>query len=93
MPDTAPLATASPEPKVLTPVTDKQRAQAQAFLDRAAEIHREHVVSGQLTLGKAALDLLYGGDFALFQDRVAAQHRSLDLLAEEFADDLDRIWA
>jgi len=91
MPDTAPLATASPDPTVLTPVTDKQRAQAQAFLDRAAAIHREHVVSGQLTLGKAALDLLYGGDFALFQDRAAAQHRPLDLLAEEFADDLERM--
>ena len=85
------VATTQDNVEVLTAPTAAQRATAQAFLTRAAEIHRAHVVSGQLMLGQAALELLFDGDINRFHDRSAAQQRSLQLLADEFADDLERL--
>ena len=83
--------TVSAEPQVLAPATTTDHALAAAFLQGAAALYRDHVVAGQLALGKLALDTFYNGDFSQFANRGGAQHRALHLLAEEYASGLEQL--
>jgi hypothetical protein len=75
----------------ITPISSSQQSQdsrLQRFLDRAEQIRRDHVITGALELGKAAVDELFDGDLGRARDRQMAQDHPLAELLAHHADRL-----